>query len=717
MDNQHTISSLYQDSINSMEEGIYWVNARGIVVDTNPALLQLLGYSEDAKGNLNIFEINPHLNRIQWKKRWSSLLKVKHLSNKTEYLSHSGDLLIVNEQLVLLDNEKGDFVMITAKDISDEIRNESLLELTTAEGKIGGWEMDLRDESFVATAEFYRLFGLIPAEDKYKNYQVVTDFFAANIKKQDVDYFYQKLESLSQNANQFTLEFNMIGVDRMEHFYYITARSEAAAQESLKIQGTLQDLTRQKEQLQIHELSQTTLDKVQEMIFWIDVNAKLIYVNQFACSKMKYDRNVLLDMDVFDVAPQRKPEEWLGLWNKVKGERNVQYESTQLLSDGTEIPVNVSLNFIQEGEIEYICAVVRDIQNEKIREAELNAALTQVERLKDKVEAENIYLQNEIRSTNNFDNIISTSQSYFKILQQVEQVARTDATVLILGETGTGKELLARAVHRLSSRNDRPLVKVNCAALPKNLIESELFGHEKGAFTGAIKRKIGRFELANKGTIFLDEIGEIPIDLQSKLLRVLQEGEFERIGSSYTQKVNVRVIAATNRNLPRLIEEEKFREDLYYRLNVFPIINIPLRERKEDIPLLAEYFVRKFSEKIGRQINKIPQSLADRMQEYDFPGNIRELENIIERAVILSPSNVLEIDEKVFSVRTASKTEDFKVKTFEEMQKDYILEILKRTNWQVSGDDGAANLMGLNPKTLTSKMRKLNIRRQDYLDF
>ena len=259
-----------------------------------------------------------------------------------------------------------------------------------------------------------------------------------------------------------------------------------------------------------------------------------------------------------------------------------------------------------------------------------------------RLQAQNKYLQEEIKLNYNFEEIISKSKDFQKVLQQIEQVASTDATVLILGESGTGKELIARAVHNVSNRSKRPLVKVNCATLPANLIESELFGHEKGAFTGAMERKIGRFELADGGSIFLDEIGELPVELQAKLLRVLQEGEFERLGNPKTMKVNVRVIAATNRNLQQAIEKKEFREDLYYRLNVFPIVCPPLRKRKEDIPLLIKHFCQKHEGKIGRKITHVSDQVIDAMMAYDWPGNIRELENIIERAMILSRNGVLE---------------------------------------------------------------------------
>ncbi|MFN8306809.1 MAG: sigma 54-interacting transcriptional regulator [Ferruginibacter sp.] len=330
-----------------------------------------------------------------------------------------------------------------------------------------------------------------------------------------------------------------------------------------------------------------------------------------------------------------------------------------------------------------------------------------------RLQAQNQYLQEEIKHNHNFDEIVSKSRNFHKVLQQVEQVASTNSTVLIMGESGTGKELLARAVHNISNRSKRPLVKVNCATLPANLIESELFGHEKGAFTGAMERKIGRFELADGGTIFLDEIGELPIELQAKLLRVLQEGEFERLGNPRTMKVNVRVIAATNRNLEQAIDKKEFREDLYYRLNVFPITCPPLRERKEDIPLLVKHFLQKHEPRIGKKVNAVSAKVMDALTGYDWPGNIRELENLIERAMILCPGETLEPGPWLPAVRTASGTNGkSKPQKLTDLEKDHILEVLEKTNWKVSGEKGAAKILGLNPTTLEARMKKLGIKRK-----
>lgn len=333
-----------------------------------------------------------------------------------------------------------------------------------------------------------------------------------------------------------------------------------------------------------------------------------------------------------------------------------------------------------------------------------------MEQEKARLEAQNTYLREEIQSVHNFEEVIGSSSSLKKVLRNVERVAPTDSTVLVTGETGTGKELIARAIHNLSPRKSKPLVKVNCAAIPAGLIESELFGHEKGAFTGALTKKIGRFELADKGTIFLDEIGELPLDLQAKLLRVLQEGEFERVGGTQTFKVNVRVIAATNRDLEHLSRTGHYRSDLYYRLNVFPIHLPSLREREGDIPLLAQYFVRKCATNLGKRIDRIPESMMATLRQYPWPGNIRELEHVIERAVILTEGSSLEPIELSAGGRGGGASQS--VTTLEERERLHIVEVLEQTGWRVSGKAGAAELLGLKPTTLEARMKKLGIARK-----
>ncbi len=339
-------------------------------------------------------------------------------------------------------------------------------------------------------------------------------------------------------------------------------------------------------------------------------------------------------------------------------------------------------------------------------------AYEEIAELKAQLEQENIYLQEEIKLVHNFEEIVGQSAAMRKVLKAIETVAPTDATVLLSSETGTGKELLARAVHDLSPKKSKPLVKVNCAALPNNLIESELFGHGRGSFTGAVSRKIGRFELADGGTIFLDEIGDLPLEMQTKLLRVLQEGEFERVGGTRTIKVNVRVIAATNRDLQTAMQEGRFRSDLFYRLNVFPVAIPPLRERTEDIELLVNHFVNKYAAKMGKRIDTIPQKKLAALMCYSWPGNVRELENVIERAVILSEGHSLQLDDCLPQPEGTSGASP--TITLDEAQRAHILKVLQLTQGKVSGERGAAQILGIKPTTLESRMKKLGIERMSW---
>lgn len=344
----------------------------------------------------------------------------------------------------------------------------------------------------------------------------------------------------------------------------------------------------------------------------------------------------------------------------------------------------------------------------KHADQKIQKALAEIEILKNRLEAENIYLRDQIEIEHKPEEIIGQSEPIRKVLRQMQQVAHTDSTVLLLGETGTGKELIARAIHNLSSRKERSMIKVNCAALPASLIEAELFGREKGAYTGAAARHAGRFEAADGSTIFLDEIGELPLDLQAKLLRVLQEGQFERLGSTKPIDVDARVIAATNRNLAREVREGRFREDLYYRLNVFPVSVPPLRERKEDIPLLVRAMVREFSSAFGKTIERIPKKNLDALMRYSWPGNIRELRNMVERAMILSGGTTLLVD--VADSPAASLPSQ--AASLAEAERGHILAVLEKTGWRIRGGSGAAALLELKPTTLESKMKKLGIRRR-----
>ena len=365
------------------------------------------------------------------------------------------------------------------------------------------------------------------------------------------------------------------------------------------------------------------------------------------------------------------------------------------------------------------CAELERTQAERA----LHEAMNEVQRLKDRLQAENVYLQDEIRTLHNFEEMVGDDPALLELLQKIPPVAASDATVLIQGETGTGKELIARALHSQGPRRDRPLVKVNCGAVSAGLVESELFGHVKGAFTGALARRVGRFELADGGTIFLDEVGELAADTQVKLLRVLQEQEFEPVGSNQTVRVDVRVIAATNRDLEEAVKAGRFRADLYYRLNVIPLRVPPLRERRSDIPQLAMYFLERSARKAGNRVRGIASETLRLMQEYPWPGNVRELQNLVERAVVLSAGPVLNLDPQLLSIASfpapanpgqppaapERPMQQGDPLSLEDLQRRHILAVLEQTGWVIEGPEGAANILKLNPSTIRSRMKKLGI--------
>jgi PAS domain S-box-containing protein len=365
------------------------------------------------------------------------------------------------------------------------------------------------------------------------------------------------------------------------------------------------------------------------------------------------------------------------------------------------------------GEVVEVIGTSMDMTEQRLARAELESAFEAIKLLKDRLHDENLALKEQIDQVSMFEEIVGSSPSLKAALENVRIVAPADATVLIQGETGTGKEMIARAIHNLSSRKEQAFVKINCAAIPSGLLESDLFGHEKGSFTGAIAQKIGRFELAHKGTLFLDEVGDIPLELQPKLLRVLQEQEFERLGSTRTQRVDVRVLAATHANLTQMVAEKKFRSDLYYRLNVFPVVVPPLRERREDVPLLIRHFANKYARRVGKKIDSIPKETMDALSRYSWPGNIRELQNLMERAVLLSTGSPLRVplSEIVTSLDHVDHGATGRGNALEQVQREQIVRALCESNWVVGGDRGAAARLGLKRTGLAYKMQKLGISR------
>lgn len=533
-------------------------------------------------------------------------------------------------------------------------------------------------------------------------------------------------ELLCQSANQIA-----IAVENALNFERIRTAEEEAKRQSERLQLMLEINNAVVSELSLHELVRVTSTRLREALHH-DVTGISLYdpeINQFRAYMFDLPDN----MPPIEEGTLMPLEGSVGGIAFVTGKPvfmsrpdpdQVSSEFDRRLTDagirsGGVVPLiahEKKLGFLGVGSFREDAFSVADqellchIANQIAIAVENALAYREIETLKNKLASEKLYLEDEIRTQHNFEELIGESQTFKRILKQVETVAPTDSTVLICGETGTGKELIARAIHDLSQRRERTLVKINCAAIPTGLLESELFGHEKGAFTGAISQRTGRFELANRGTLFLDEVGDIPLELQPKLLRVLQEQEFERLGSTRTQKVDVRLIAATNCDLEQMVADRKYRSDLYYRLNVFPILIPPLRQRREDIPALTRFFTQKYARRLKKQIIAIPAEVMSALTNYHWPGNVRELEHFIERAVILTRGGNLEVS--LTELKSSEPIATTELTTLHDAEREHILRALEESNWVVGGPQGAATRLGMKRTTLQSKMQKLGISRQ-----
>ncbi len=461
----------------------------------------------------------------------------------------------------------------------------------------------------------------------------------------------------------------------------------------------------------------TLLEEVRLLVIGLDSRGRINFVNPCFSEVSGYDRQVVIGRHFADLVPESERQEVEACVRESLSGAAEPLVTRSLLTAGGDTRVirwtNVALG--RPGEARAgILRVGADVTDQLAAEAGRDAAIQELEQFKRQLEEENVYLRQELEVSHGFAEIVGDSDALMYVLHRIERVAATDTTVLIEGETGVGKELVARAIHQRSPRAGKPFITVNCGALPANLVESELFGHERGAFTGASGLRKGRFELADRGTIFLDEIGDLPMDLQVKILRVVQEGTFERVGSSSTRSTDVRIIAATNRNLDAEVAAGQFREDLFYRLNVYPLTVPALRDRREDIPLLVHHLVRRLATRIGKAIEEVPGPVIRRLSEYDWPGNVRELENVLERAVILSPGQSLDLPHGFDAAgptpkRAAESAGD--LLTLADAERAHISAALVASGWRIEGDEGAAGKLGLNPSTLRSRMKKHGISR------
>ncbi len=580
--------------------------------------------------------------------------------------------------------------------------HEQMLQRAIAIANLGIWRYDILGDQVEWSEEVYEIYGMDPATD-VPTIDKVFDY--ANPAEKET------IEGIINEAISTGKEYNVDCRIRTKQGQakYVNAIGKPfynTKGEITHLFGTVMDITNRRNHEWRLRFSDYTIESISEGVYWINEQAEFVRANEGAARMLGYSQEELIGLSGKDINPSFTKEMSQEYWQKTREKGVFVFETEHERKDGQLIPVEITNNvFHFEGQ-EFRVSIVRDITERKERERQILKAMAEVEKLKNQLQEENVYLREEIKLDLNVSNIITSNRRFKALLDEARQVSETDATVLITGESGTGKELLALAIHNLSSRKSRPMIKVNCASLPATLIESELFGHEKGAYTGAMQRKTGRFELAMEGTIFLDEIGELPLELQAKLLRVIQEKEFERLGGTETIRSDVRIIAATNRDLEKEVAAGNFREDLYYRINVFPLETIPLRERKEDIPPLVKFFIEKYALKSAKDIKNISKKALEALQSYSWPGNVRELENLIERAVILTKGHVVEAGPWLPKAKALTGK---KVLTLEEVEKQHIREVLTMTDGKISGPEGAAELLGLNQNTLYSRLRKFDL--------
>lgn len=570
------------------------------------------------------------------------------------------------------------------------------------------WEYDPETDRFTYVGpQAEKLLGYSASEWYEEN------FWPAHVHQDDKEVI-QTCSVATQALEDHELEYRMIAKDGTTVWIYemVSVISENGKPKTLR--GFMIDATERKvseyEKREAQERYRALIEHSYDIIVETNINGTLLYINPTFNEIMGYEEGELLGHSVFehihkDDAPTAVAQFSQAINDFRRG--TATYRFMQKSGDYRWVESVGSPFRTATGEVRTVISS-RDITERMESEKKLQDAFSEIETLKNKLEKENIYLKKEIELSYSHSDIIGESKAIKSALNKIEQVAATDATVFLTGETGTGKELFANRIHNLSNRKDRAMVKVNCAALPSHLIESELFGHEKGSFTGAISRNIGRFEVADDSTIFLDEISELPLELQSKLLRVLQEGELQRVGSAKTIKVNVRVIAASNNQLSEAVSRGEFREDLFYRLNVFPIEIPPLRERKQDIPDLLWFFISEFEEKMDKSIQNISRKDMENLINYPWPGNIRQLRNVIERSMILSSGPDLKIEVPGIKSDDIAQSE---IKELEEVERDHISYILNMTNWRIRGKSGAAEVLGLKPTTLESRIKRLGIKR------
>jgi len=703
---------LTQTAIDVNADEIYWVRSDGSLGYANDQACRVLGYTREELLTMSVsdlvLEFGPETGPEPWRKLWNEVRRDGSVLVETHHRTRSGRVYPVEVRTNYVEAGGQEYMFAFARDITERKRASEALRLTQTAADIAADELywGRRDGSFAYVNDrACRATGYPREELLALSVQGLVLEYSPEAKGEAWDELWARLRNEGSVLDELHHRTKSGRVYPVEvRLNYVQAAGEEY------IFAFVRDITDRKQASEALRLTQTAVDGAADELYWGRRDGSFAYVNDQACQATGYSREELLALSVqgfvLEYAAETKGQEaWDELWAGLRAEGSVLKELHHRTKSGRTYPVEARMNYVEVAGEEYIFAFVRDITERKQAQEEVRQALSEIEALKDRLEAENVMLRHEVEYLGH-GKIVGDSPAIAEVMGQVAEVAPTDSTVLILGETGTGKELLAHAVHDASERKDKPLVIVNCAAMPATLIENELFGREKGAYTDALTRQVGRFELADGATIFLDEIGELPAQTQSKLLRVLQEGQFERLGSSDTITVDVRIIAATNRDLEEEVRQGQFREDLFYRLNVFPITIRPLRDRKEDIPALVWAFIGEFCEKMGKRIDTVSMSTMTSLKNYPWPGNVRELRNVIERAMIRSTGNSL----KVQLPQPASEPES-QAARLDQVIRRHIMGVLDQTGWRIRGAGGAAEFLGLKPSTLESRMAKLDIRR------
>ena len=710
--------------LNSLPASVCVINDTGKILQVNDSWKEFADSNETSKdinyySKYNYFDIcrrdvQDHNSKIVLK-GLLGLFENKTKEFELEYPCHSpgrkqwfymrADLMKTKEKQVVISHTD-----ITSRKLAEENREETLTSLNLAvdTAKLAVWQLNVNSSKLLWNDRHLEFYGI--TREAFNN---DTEVWRNQIHPDDKDYADNCFQEVFERKSIHDVNFRIIKPNGDIRYLIGSATPIIIEDELVKVIGVNRDITESKQSEKNFKESEERIrlftQNVPDFLLQVDRDGTINYINK---TLEGISQNDVVGSSVYSWISEETSEKFKDkLENVFKsgGSEVIEHSGNGLKGEPSWFETQMG-PLEKSGEITQAVIVSRDIAERKIAELELKRALNENIELKQQIEAENIYLKEELKLEGSFNEIVGSSKSLRKVLKQVEQVAKTDSTVLILGETGTGKELIARAIHNASDRKDKSMVKVNCSALPANLIESELFGHEKGAFTGALKRKIGRFELANGGTIFLDEIGDLPIELQTRLLRVLQESEFERVGGEKTIKIDVRVITATNRNLAKQVLENKFRQDLYYRLNVFPIKCPPLRVRIDDIPSLVNHFVNKYNPKVNNQIKAVHQKTIERLMQYNWPGNIRELEHVIERAVIVNKGEQLRLGSWFMDSSIETLVSD-DLRTLEAVEREYIIRVLETTNWKIRGKNGAAEILGMQPTTLESRMKKRDIKR------